>query len=405
MLRIHRVARAAGRGCRVSAASRLPHFVRGPDPAVAARRLAGLRVAVAGCGSVGLGLVERLARMGMAELLAVDPGHFKAESLLTHPVITPAAIGHSKAAFAARHAARVNTRLRSLFAVALMQDLPLAQLRDYDLLVVATDNLESESALGTLARRLGIPLVHAAVEGQTLTAQISVFANLRDSGPCPACLFGPLEWDRLGENTRFSCAGGGGPARPAEPTMSVPHLCGLAADLGTQQILRLVLSIGPPVGDTLLTFCGYSNQVSVARMTRSESCPCDHRAFKRVSFRRRLASAPVPAILAAAGIKPDRGCGLELPGYLFVPCLQCRCAAVPAFRGFVTPSAESVRCRACGRALPLSSFHCNRVAAARLFRGTGWRAPLDRLGARHARCALVTSESTNAIVFEENGNS
>src|SRR5437660_12914997 len=59
-------------------------------------RLKSLRVAIIGCGSIGMRVALHLTRLGIAELILVDPKLFKSESLLTHE-IAPAEVGEAKA--------------------------------------------------------------------------------------------------------------------------------------------------------------------------------------------------------------------------------------------------------------------------------------------------------------------
>jgi molybdopterin-synthase adenylyltransferase len=395
--------RLASRGKHPVFDARLPQVVRGPAPADAARILSGIRLALAGCGSVGLGIVDRMARIGIAGLLCSDPSLFKTESLLTHPMITPSDVNQqNKAAFAARHAAKLNPAMDTRFSTTPLQDVPLADLRRCDLLVVATDNLESELDLAVVARRLGVPLVRAAVEGQTLTSQVSVFSNASYSSPCPGCLFGTGEWSQIGSGVQFSCSGEAATRQNPEPTFSLPHLCGLAADLCVQQIIRFVLGLGDPVADTMLTFCGYSNQVSVSRIRRSEFCPCDHRPHVRADVPQRLMESSPADILMAAEIAVGQG-SIEIPGFQFVESLPCACTPSASSRRFVSVCAKMVRCPECRQVwpLPLDSFHASRGASLHQLGDIGMRTPLRQLGARSVRCVVATSDSRGAILFEE----
>ncbi|MBI3986272.1 MAG: ThiF family adenylyltransferase, partial [Lentisphaerae bacterium] len=280
--------------------ARLPDFVRGPGQAECRKRLSQLSVAIAGVGSVGLAGVDRLSRMGIAALLCADPARFKPASILTHPIVVPSNLDPPKACFGARHAARINPQMDVRYVIGKLEDVSLSVLRKYELMKVATDNLDSVLVLGRQARRLSIPLIREAVEGQTLTAQVAIYSNSSETSPCPVCGFGTWEWASIGKDKRFSCAGGETQSA-RELTMSIPSHCSLAADLGVQQTVKFVLGLGKPVADTMLSYFGYTNELSVAQLRQNPNCPCDHRAYTQVIVPDKLGKLTMADILNASG--------------------------------------------------------------------------------------------------------
>jgi molybdopterin/thiamine biosynthesis adenylyltransferase len=185
-------------------AVRLPTFAGGP--ADAARKLGALRIFIVGLGSVGGRIALHLARLGIATLWLIDPKRYKPESLLTHE-IEPRDVGQFKARTTARRCKAISSTTRVFAFSGSVEDLPLDAFADADLVLLATDNLAAEIEVGQRCARLGKTLFQASVHGDTLTAQIRIFANVDRRGPCPACGFGDVEWRMLNEQVRFSCDG------------------------------------------------------------------------------------------------------------------------------------------------------------------------------------------------------
>jgi molybdopterin/thiamine biosynthesis adenylyltransferase len=266
--------------------------------------LAALSVVIVGCGSVGGRIALHCARMGVGRLLLVDPDRYGPESLATHDVC-PQDVGAGKAARTAARAKAVAPDARVSVYDGPVEELDALMLLDADALVVATDNVPAELASAQLALRLGVPLLHAALHGETLTAQVRVtgVAEMRQDQACLACLMGPAELDEAAQRTRYACAGpgagpgagqgagmragggaggassdvvGGTPVRAdAPPTMSVSALCGLAADLATLELLRAVLGLGARTGaDVSAVRWSTAPSSAASPRTRSNASPC-----------------------------------------------------------------------------------------------------------------------------------
>ncbi|WP_432821702.1 HesA/MoeB/ThiF family protein [Trichloromonas sp.] len=130
------------------------------------RTLFGSRVAVIGCGGLGGYIIEELARLGVGELLVVDPDVFEEHNLNRQLLATPLDLGRRKVDVAAERVARVNpavsvTAVPEAFGAA-KGGLLLKGAR------VAVDGLDSINVrleLAAVCRDLGIPLVHGAIAG------------------------------------------------------------------------------------------------------------------------------------------------------------------------------------------------------------------------------------------------
>ena len=307
-----------------------------------------LKVAVLGTGSVGRPLAFHLSRLMIHTLWLVDPGSYKASSLLTQPVL-PEEIGRPKALSTAEVCKRISPDTRVWAATGRGEDLDQMALADADLILLATDNLTAEVAAGQHCLHLGIPLLQACVHGASLLAQVRFFTNCDGQGSCPACAYGDQEWDALNRQTRFSCEGGSAaswaPQILGPVTASFSFLCSLAANLAMIQLTRHVLNLGEDTGDCLTEYCGYSHKSVVSPLPRNPHCRCEHVAWKQMSPPRALSDCTLSELTRTAGIvEPSRQSltALTVDEWEFV---------------------QAGRCDGCGRRQPIGKFHSLGEAA------------------------------------------
>lgn len=359
MSNFHEIVEGAGRAVPPRGA-RLPAFLGlGCD---AGARLDGLKVVIVGTGSVGRPVALHLARQQIAALWLLDRSRYKDESLLNQP-IEPSDLGEAKASATGRMCKRLSPRTRIFACDQPVQSLDEAALAEADAWILATDNLAAEVDVGQRCLHHGKTLLHASVHGDTLTAQVRTFAGRQGKGPCPACAFGPHEWDMVHRETVFSCDGWSmgksvGQTQAA-PTMSVSFLCTLAADLAMTQLFRLTLGLGVSVEDTLLEYCGYTHKTVISPLKRNPDCPCDHQSWTKAQPPRPLAEMTPRGLCAAAGMPPEESSFL-LGGLTFLDEMPCGfCGRLSLRRRFV-PTEGDMTCPECRQKLRPSPFHCHR---------------------------------------------
>jgi molybdopterin/thiamine biosynthesis adenylyltransferase len=379
--------------------ARLPAFLGShgdPGPALDA-----LKVVVVGAGSVGRPVAIDLARQQIDTLWVIDRGHYKAESLLTQP-IRPDEVSLPKASSTARLCKAISPRTSVLALDGPVQALDEAALADADAWVLATDNLAAEIDVGQRCLHLGRPLFHAAVHGDTLTAQVRCFGNAGADGPCPACTFGRAEWAFLNRETVFSCEGGlNGETRStttSAPTMSVSFLCSTAANLALVQLFRHVLGLGRPVADTLVESCGYTHRSVVMPLTRNPDCPCEHVRWERATAPRAMTECSLRDLADAAGL-PAAATSFTVGGLSFAEVGICEtCGHHQPAKRFVAADRHAGDCAACGARMQAHPFYCHRPAPA-----VTLRTVLDRtLGDLHADGAAwaVARGEGRAVLLE-----
>ena len=123
-------------------------------------------VAVVGCGGLGGYVIEELARLGVGQLVAIDPDVFEEHNLNRQLLSSPAAIGQSKAQAAQRRVADINPGVvvRPV-EVAFSPQTAAASFVGVDVVVDAADNVPIRLQLADACSGLKIPLVHGAIAG------------------------------------------------------------------------------------------------------------------------------------------------------------------------------------------------------------------------------------------------
>jgi len=378
----------------VDVASRLPklHGYTGDLQALLAR----LNLVFIGVGAVGLPGALQWARMHPRAVYLVDPGRNKDESLLT-TAIMPEDIGRSKAQCAGEYIKRISPTTRVFVYDGRLQSLSTAALAalasEADVLFLSGDNLSLEIAAGELCQRFGIPLVHAAVCGEMLVAVVRVFTGLH-GGPCTACLYGPVEWTHLAQETQYSCEGhSNGDIMPqvvAPPTRSFSSLCALAADLAAIQSLRHVTGLGSPVGDTLLEYCGYTHRTVISQIERNPACPCEHERWVDHVIPEPLATCSARVLTTAAlGTGWDIGdVGIRVDELYYAESGTCSACGRTQRIGRFVASPVVLPCERCGAGAHLMPHAAHRPAPLELLHDVLDR-PLGELVAGSAQSVIV----------------
>ncbi|TWJ33075.1 HesA/MoeB/ThiF family protein [Geobacter argillaceus] len=124
------------------------------------------RVAVIGCGGLGGYVIEELARLGVGQIVAIDPDRFEEHNLNRQLLSSPAALGEAKVTAAARRVGEINpavqlTPVEKAFAADNGREL-LAGAR---VVVDALDSIAVRLELADTCSAMGIPLVHGAIGG------------------------------------------------------------------------------------------------------------------------------------------------------------------------------------------------------------------------------------------------
>ena len=129
------------------------------------RTLFNSRVAIIGCGGLGGYVLEELARLGVGELLVVDPDVFEEHNLNRQLLASPLDLGRRKVDVAVERVARVNPAVSVTAVPAAFDSTRGGLLQGARVAVDGLDSIDARLELASVCRDLGIPLVHGAIAG------------------------------------------------------------------------------------------------------------------------------------------------------------------------------------------------------------------------------------------------
>ncbi len=383
----------------VDLASRLPKFISASS--AASRILREATVAVVASGSVGRRMALHCARLMPKLLIIIDPARYKPENLLTQE-IGPDDIGRFKAVSTGEYCKAISPGTLVLIHTGPVQELPQSTLAHVQLALLSSDNLAAEVDLTQRCLYLGLPLIQASVDGPTLVAQVRTLGNKDGQGPCLACGFGEAEWEHLAGETQFACGGTGdkGPQTvTSQPTISTSFLCSLAADLAMTQLLRLLLSLGKPVVDTQLQYCGFTHRTGISPLVRNPNCPCRHVRWNRIGLGDSLHNQTLEMLLHKSGLatSQDVPSTLELDGLEYVESATC-CGKLRTVERFVPHGTAAANCSDCGQAMVAAPFHRHRRVP---FHRLPASRTLGDLGGREAPAVLIETDHAGWLFTSE----
>jgi molybdopterin-synthase adenylyltransferase len=128
-------------------------------------RLFRSRVVVVGCGGLGGFLLEELARLGVGQLVAVDPDVFVEHNLNRQLLATLSNLESSKAEAAVVRIAEVNPAVTVHPVVAAFVAGDHAPFAGANAVADGLDEVPARLALARACCELGLPLVHGAIAG------------------------------------------------------------------------------------------------------------------------------------------------------------------------------------------------------------------------------------------------
>jgi molybdopterin/thiamine biosynthesis adenylyltransferase/rhodanese-related sulfurtransferase len=221
-------------------------------------KLGAARVVVLGAGGLGAPALLYLAAAGVGHITLIDDDRVERSNLHRQVIHVDARVGLGKAESARMTLAALNPRVRiDLVADRLRAENVEALIRDHDVVIDGADNFATRYLLAAATRRLGMPMVYAAIE--QFTGQASVFDPRREDSPCYRCLF--PEPPSAVDAPNCSEAGVLG---------VLPGLVGLVQ---ATEALKLLLGIGQPLIGRLLTYDALGMRFRELTLRRDPHCP------------------------------------------------------------------------------------------------------------------------------------
>ncbi|SEO91961.1 Molybdopterin or thiamine biosynthesis adenylyltransferase [Luteibacter sp. UNC138MFCol5.1] len=221
-------------------------------------KLAAARIVVIGAGGLGAPALLYLAAAGVGHITVVDDDRVERSNLHRQVIHADPRVGMGKAESARLTLSALNPRVKVTTIVDRLRAENVEELiRDHDVVIDGADNFATRYLLAAATRRLGIPMVYAAIE--RFTGQASVFDPRRDDSPCYRCLF--PEPPSAADAPNCSEAG----------VLGV--LPGLVGMVQATEAMKLVLGLGQPLVGRLLTYDALGMRFRELTLRRDPHCP------------------------------------------------------------------------------------------------------------------------------------
>jgi molybdopterin/thiamine biosynthesis adenylyltransferase len=129
-------------------------------------RLFESRVAVVGCGGLGGYVLEELARLGVGQIVAIDPDVFEEHNLNRQLLSSVELLDRPKVEAAVQRLSEINPAVRVLpIMAAVNKENGQEMLGSVDLVIDAVDNIPTRLDLAEICSQLNLPLIHGAIAG------------------------------------------------------------------------------------------------------------------------------------------------------------------------------------------------------------------------------------------------
>jgi len=222
-------------------------------------RLLASRVLIVGAGGLGSPLLLYLAAAGVGTIGIADHDRVDLTNLQRQIVHDTANIGQLKAESAREAVRRLNPGVKvETWPLKLTTENAAEIIARYDLVADGSDNFATRYLLNDECRRLGKPLVAAALS--PFEGQLSTFKPYLGAGhPCYRCLFPEAPPADL--IPRCETAG------------ILGAVAGVVGTLQAVEVLKERLGIGESLSGTLLIYDALRASFHRIRFTKDENCP------------------------------------------------------------------------------------------------------------------------------------
>ncbi|HEY0162838.1 MAG TPA: ThiF family adenylyltransferase [Edaphobacter sp.] len=241
------------------------------------RRLAEAHVAIVGCGATGAASASLLARAGVGTLTLIDRDFVEPSNLQRQVLFDESDALQSlpKAEAARRKIAQFNSGIDVQPHIAdLVPDNVAALLGQADLILDATDNLETRYLINDFAVQQGKPWIYAAAIG-SYAATMNILPRTEAASPweptaCLACLFPKPP---------------SGPVETCDTSGILSTAVNLAASIQVTEALKLLTGQPQKMRRTLFSFDLWTSERSEISATKPyKGCTvCDEREFTHLA--------------------------------------------------------------------------------------------------------------------------
>lgn len=213
------------------------------------------RVLVVGAGGLGSPILLYLAAAGVGTLGIADDDEITLSNLNRQILYITPDLGRSKALTAVRRVRALNPEIKAIpYEARVLKDNGPALIGEYDLVVEASDNLETKALMNELCVQAGLPLVWGAVV--RFEGQIGTYIP---GHACRGCIF---------------------PQVPAPGTYPTPAelgvlgaTAGVIGSLEAIEAVKVLLGLDTPLVDKILLWEGLWGTFDVIGVERDPECP------------------------------------------------------------------------------------------------------------------------------------
>lgn len=212
-------------------------------------------ILIIGAGGLGCASGQYLAAAGIGKLTLVDFDRVELSNLQRQLLHTDADIGKYKVDSAQESLCSINPHLNvDTISARLDDQAMLALIQSHQLVLDATDNVETRNQLNKLCFQSKIPLVSGAAI--RMEGQISVF-TYHDHDPCYECL------SALFGSTSLTCVEAG--------VMS--PVVGIIGAMQALEAIKVIANYGKPYTNKLMIFDALSLNWREMKLAKNPSCP------------------------------------------------------------------------------------------------------------------------------------
>lgn len=219
------------------------------------QRLKAARVLVVGAGGLGSPALLYLAAAGVGTLGVADGDRVTDSNLNRQILYTTEDLSRSKALTAVQRLRNLNPSIKAIpYEEHILKSNGKEIVQKYDLVIEASDNLETKDLMNELCVQAGLPLVWAAVE--RFEGQMGVYLP---GHACRRCVFPKT------------------PERGTYPSPAEQGIIGAAAGvigaLEALEAVKILLGIGQTLADTILLWDGLNHTYETIKIHRDPACP------------------------------------------------------------------------------------------------------------------------------------
>lgn len=149
------------------------------------KKLLNSKAVIVGCGALGTVAANNLARAGVGHIIIIDRDFVELSNLQRQMLFDENDVGEPKALAAAKKLKSINSEIEVEALVADLNHTNIQEiLNDADVVIDATDNIQTRMLVNDVCVQKGIPWIYTGAIGTS-----GMIMNLIPDGPCLRCLY------------------------------------------------------------------------------------------------------------------------------------------------------------------------------------------------------------------------